>query len=122
MSVMGATHIIKVALHPPLSVALDLWIQEHSTMGGQYNRQWPNGRNQFGITPEDLDPQYWFGFRQVIPSPPGQAIAKGPFDSFSEAERESEKFMGPDTVVSAPFIADSEKQAFGRAEELTGEK
>ncbi|WP_394222652.1 hypothetical protein [Alteromonas gracilis] len=26
-------------------------------MGGQFNRQWPNGRNQFDITKEDLPKQ-----------------------------------------------------------------
>lgn len=24
-------------------------------MSGQYNRQWPNGRNQFGITQDDME-------------------------------------------------------------------
>jgi hypothetical protein len=65
-------------------------------------------------------PQYWFGFRQILPKPPGVAVPCGPFNSCSTAEKERERMKAWDAAVSIPFTAETRAEAIARAEELTG--
>lgn len=58
---------------------------------------------------------WWFGFRQTLPRPPGQAIAVGPFGSYEDAERESTRSRAWDCDVSAPYAARSKDEAEARA-------
>ena len=64
--------------------------------------------------------QYWFGFRQNSPKPPGKAIACGPFTSRAKAMKDREASKGAnDCAVSVPFMADSKGEAEEKAEKLT---
>jgi hypothetical protein len=63
---------------------------------------------------------YWFGFRQISPKPPGRAVPCGPYHSREDAMRERERMKAWDAAVSVPFTAQSEEEAMVRAEELTG--
>ena len=56
--------------------------------------------------------KYYFRFRQIIPKPPGQAIACGPYDTLKEAlaARDSEKH-NYDCEVSIPFTAPTKEEA-----------
>jgi len=55
--------------------------------------------------------KYWFGFRQTSPSPPGQAIACGPFSSYEQARIERKRAKAWDCEVSIPFQASTKEQA-----------
>jgi hypothetical protein len=65
-------------------------------------------------------PNYWFGFRQISPKPPGVAVPCGPYNSFDEAKKERERMKAWDSAVSTPFTADTHEEATAKAEELTG--
>lgn len=64
--------------------------------------------------------QYWFGFRQILPKPPGKAVQCGPYRSYDEAIKERQRMKAWDASVSVPFTADTAEEAIVRAEELTG--
>jgi len=63
--------------------------------------------------------KYWFGFRQTIPRPPAKAIPCGPYNSREEADRERQKSKAWDCNVSTVFIAETEEEAYKKAEEWT---
>jgi hypothetical protein len=55
---------------------------------------------------------YWYGFRQVIPAPPGRWIASGPYPDRATALRAYEHAkLAPDGQVAPPFEADSQAEA-----------
>ncbi len=64
------------------------------------------------------DKKYWFGFRQIIPRPPGQAIACGPYSTFEEAKIERQKAKAWDCQVSFPYEAFSEEEAKEKAKQF----
>jgi len=35
--------------------------------------------------------KYWFGFRQIIPQPPGKWVICGPYSSYEKAMKEREQ-------------------------------
>jgi hypothetical protein len=57
------------------------------------------------------DKKYWFGFKQTIPKPPGQAIPCGPYETYEIAKIEREKAKAWDCEVSIPFLAESKDEA-----------
>jgi hypothetical protein len=63
---------------------------------------------------------YWFGFRQTVPGPPGEAVACGPFQTLDEAKqaREAAKREG-DGIVSIAYAAESKSDAEAKAKALT---
>jgi len=61
------------------------------------------------------DVKYWFGFRQTIPRPPGQAIACGPYSTYEEAKIEREKAKAWDCEVSIPYSAETKEDAEKKA-------
>lgn len=63
--------------------------------------------------------QYWFGFKQTVPSPPGIAVACGPYSSYEEAKIARERAKAWDCAVSTPFIAASKEEADKKAAQLT---
>jgi len=66
--------------------------------------------------------KYWFGFRQVIPKPPGKWILCGPY-SYEEAIKEREKENKAwDAEVTEVFFANDEKEAQERLESLYKKK
>lgn len=69
--------------------------------------------------PKELENNWWFGFRQILPKPPGRAIAEGPYGSYEDALREGEQAKAWDCTVSVPFIAATEEEAAQKAEQLT---
>lgn len=60
--------------------------------------------------------KYYFGFRQIIPKPPGQAVAYGPYGTFEDAikARDFEKH-NYDCEVSIPFSASTKEEADKKA-------
>jgi len=61
------------------------------------------------------DEKWWFGFRQTIPKPPGQAIAYGPYESYDKAKTERKRSKARDCEVSIPFAASSKDEAEEKA-------
>jgi len=61
--------------------------------------------------------QYYFGFRQVIPRPPGKWIAVGPYDSYDQAKVARENAKAADAQVSTPFLADSKEEAQAKCDD-----
>ena len=61
---------------------------------------------------------FWFGFKQTIPSPPGNVILCGPYNTYDEAKKERENAKQWDCEVSAPFAAKSEDEALKKAQRL----
>lgn len=59
--------------------------------------------------------EFWFGFRQTSPPPPGQAIACGPFSSYEQAKIERERSKAWDCEVSTPFQASTKDEADKKA-------
>lgn len=59
--------------------------------------------------------KWWFGFRQTIPKPPGQAIACGPYESYDKAKAERKRTKASDCEVSIPFTASSKDEAEEKA-------
>ena len=61
---------------------------------------------------------FWFGFRQVVPKPPGSWIGSGPFSSYEAAKAayEREK-LNWDAQVLPPFEAETEAEANRIAQE-----
>lgn len=69
---------------------------------------------------EEFDRKWWFGFRQTHPRPPSRAMALGPYSSFEEAARESEKEARDwHCQVSIPFTAKTKDEAREKAEHFT---
>ena len=66
-----------------------------------------------------MSDQYWFGFRQTHPQPPGSAVECGPYSSYEEASRAREAAKAWDCSVSVPFVAASAKEAREKAAALT---
>lgn len=66
------------------------------------------------------DVQFWFGFRQTSPKPPGTAVVCGPYKSLKEASSERDKMRAWDAALSVPFTAKSREEAESRVDELTG--
>lgn len=64
--------------------------------------------------------QYWFGFRQTIPKPPGSIVVCGPYKSLQEATLARHNAKAWDASVSEPFTAASKADAAARAEALMG--
>jgi hypothetical protein len=54
---------------------------------------------------------WYFKFRQTKPSPPGQWIVCGPYDSYEKAKSEREKSKAYDGGVSNVFRACSKEEA-----------
>lgn len=67
--------------------------------------------------------KYWFGFRQIIPQPPGKWVICGPYSSYEKAmkEREQEN-KAQDAEVTEVFIANDEKEAKKRLKYFYKEK
>jgi hypothetical protein len=63
--------------------------------------------------------KYWFGFRQIIPQPPGKAVPCGPYNSRQEADIERRRSKAWDCNISDVFIAESKEEAEKKAEEWT---
>jgi hypothetical protein len=55
--------------------------------------------------------KYWYGFRQLIPKPPGQAIACGPFDTYASAEKDRARSEAWDCTLSHVYSAASKDEA-----------
>lgn len=55
---------------------------------------------------------YWYGFRQIKPSPPGRWVGSGPYESYAAAisAYQSAK-LEPDAQVSPPFQANNQAEA-----------
>lgn len=68
----------------------------------------------------DTENLWYFGFRQIVPRPPGSAVACGPYESESIATKERDAAKAFDAAVSIPFTAGSEEEARDKAEKLTG--
>jgi len=64
------------------------------------------------------DTKYWFGFRQTSPSPPGHAIACGPYSTYDEAKIERQKAKAWDCEVSVPFTALTKEEAYEKAKKI----
>jgi hypothetical protein len=62
--------------------------------------------------------KWWFGFRQIIPSPPGRGVGWGPYDSYEKALFARERAMTSDCQVSVPFQADSQAEADEKADRM----
>ena len=62
--------------------------------------------------------KWWFGFRQTTPKPPGQAIARGPYESYEKAKDERERSKAWDCEVSVPYSASSQEEAEGKAKQV----
>jgi hypothetical protein len=58
---------------------------------------------------------WYFAFRQTSPTPPGQWIACGPYDSYEQASEERRRAKNWDCEVSVPFSAASKEEAEGIA-------
>ena len=63
--------------------------------------------------------QYWFGFKQTLPYPAGDAVEYGPYGTREEAMRKREAAKAWDCSVSIPFAADSVEEAREKAKLLT---
>lgn len=57
------------------------------------------------------DNNYYFGFRQTIPPPPGSWVIKGPYKTYDKALSVRENAKEYDAQVTVPFVASSEKEA-----------
>lgn len=55
--------------------------------------------------------QYFFKFRQTKPSPPGQWITCGPFDTYEQGKAERDKSKAWDAEVGNVFSAASIEEA-----------
>jgi hypothetical protein len=55
--------------------------------------------------------KWFFCFRQVIPRPPGQWIACGPYKNYDEAVKAREKSKAWDAEVDNVFAASSKEEA-----------
>jgi hypothetical protein len=64
--------------------------------------------------------KWWFGFRQVLPAPPGRWVGSGPHDSYSKALAASERAKQRDCEISAPFQAETQAEADKKAQLLFG--
>lgn len=55
---------------------------------------------------------YWYGFRQVLPQPPGAWVASGPYDTHAQAlEAFRRAGRAPDAQVLPPFEAEDRTNA-----------
>ena len=54
---------------------------------------------------------YWYGFKQVRPSPVSEVVICGPFNSYEEAKRDRENSKAWDCQLGVPFKASSKEKA-----------
>jgi len=63
--------------------------------------------------------RFWFGFRHIVPSPPGNWVLQG-FPTKEEAEQEQNRENGNyDCEVTMVFEAESEELAANKLNSLT---
>jgi hypothetical protein len=60
---------------------------------------------------DSVNLKYWFGFRVIIPEPPGEWIIIGPFDTYLKARIERDNTKAVDCEVTPPFVAETEEEA-----------
>lgn len=61
---------------------------------------------------------WWFGFRQTVPKPPGQAIPCGPYMTYDEATKEGGRAKAWDCEVSTPYTASTKEEAAQKAKQF----
>lgn len=54
---------------------------------------------------------YYFGFRQTKPGPPGHWVACGPYDTYDQAMSARDNSKAWDCEVTVPFVANSKEEA-----------
>lgn len=62
--------------------------------------------------------QWWFGFRQTHPRPPGRAIACGPYPTLAKAKVEREHAKAWDCEVSIYYSAATKEEAEQKARQF----
>ena len=62
--------------------------------------------------------KWWFGFRQIIPSPPGREVGWGPYDTYEKALYARGRAKAVDCQVSVPFQAESQTEADDQADRM----
>jgi len=55
--------------------------------------------------------KYYFGFRQIKPSPPGRWVACGPHDTFEAAMADRASMKAWDSEVDVPMLYASKEEA-----------